>query len=167
MENTSLKKSFAPIINKNSQILILGSLPSDKSIALNEYYGNKTNQFWNIISLIFENKKIEFKNYNEKIDFLNKHHIALWDTYCSANRKGSLDSDIKNGEFNNIKELLNEYPIIKKILVNGRKSEIAFQKYIKTVNLDCNYKYVPSSSSANTSLSLFEKVEYWRKVILE
>ena len=43
MENTSIKKSFAPIINKSSQILILGSLPSDKSIALNEYYGNKTN----------------------------------------------------------------------------------------------------------------------------
>ena len=55
MENTSIKKSFAPIINKSLQILILGSLPSDKSIALNEYYGNKTNQFWNIISLIFEN----------------------------------------------------------------------------------------------------------------
>ena len=167
MENTSIKKSFAPIINKNSQILILGSLPSDKSIALNEYYGNKTNQFWNIISLIFENKKIEFKNYNEKIEFSNKHHNALWETYCSANRKGSLDSDIKNGEFNNINELLNNYANIKKILVNGRKSELAFQKYIKTVNLHCNYKYVPSSSSANTNLSLLEKVEYWRKPIFE
>ena len=44
MKNASIKKSFKPIINKNSQILILGSLPSDKSIALSEYYGNKTNQ---------------------------------------------------------------------------------------------------------------------------
>ena len=167
MENTSLKKSFAPIINKNSQILILGSLPSDKSIALNEYYGNKTNQFWNIISLIFKNKKIEFKNYDEKIIFLNKHHIALWDTYCSAYRKGSLDSDIKNGEFNNIKKLLKEYPNIKKILVNGRKSEIAFQKYIKTENLNLNYSYIPSSSSANANLSFLEKVEYWKKAMFE
>lgn len=167
MENILTKKSFAPVINKNSQILILGSLPSDKSIALNEYYGNKTNQFWNTISLIFENKKIEFKNYNEKIDFLNKHHIALWDTYCSATRKGSLDSDIKNGEFNNIKKLLNEYPNIKRILVNGRKSEIAFQKYIKTENLDLNYSYVPSSSSANTNFSFLEKVEYWKEVMFE
>ena len=56
---------------------------------------------------------------------------------------------------------------IRKILVNGRKSELAFQKYIKTVTLDCNYKYVSSSSSANTSLSLLEKVEYWRKAILD
>lgn len=167
MENILTKKSFAPVINKNSQILILGSLPSDKSIALNEYYGNKTNQFWNTISLIFENKKVEFKNYNEKIDFLNKHHIALWDTYCSATRKGSLDSDIKNGEFNNIKKLLNEYPNIKRILVNGRKSEIAFQKYIKTENLDLNYSYVPSSSSANTNFSFLEKVEYWKEVMFE
>ena len=58
MENKILKKSFEPIINDKSKILILGSLPSDKSIIANEYYGNKTNQFWDIISLIFE-KEIE------------------------------------------------------------------------------------------------------------
>ena len=66
MEHENIKKSLKPIVNNNSKILILGSLPSDKSIIANEYYGNKMNQFWNIISLAFENRKIEFKNYNEK-----------------------------------------------------------------------------------------------------
>lgn len=165
MENKILKKSFEPIINDKSKILILGSLPSDKSIIANEYYGNKTNQFWDIISLIFEKERIKFKNYNEKIQFLNNHYIALWDVYCLAERKCSLDSDIKNGEFNNIKELLDKYTNIKTVLLNGKKSELAFKKYMKNENIICNYKYVPSSSSANTRFSLLEKVKYWEKAI--
>lgn len=66
MKNENIKNSFEPIVNNNSKILILGSLPSDKSIFMSEYYGNKSNQFWDIISSIFEKQKIKFKNYNEK-----------------------------------------------------------------------------------------------------
>lgn len=167
MTNENIKKSLKPIVNYNSKILILGSLPSDKSIIANEYYGNKANQFWNIISLVFENEKIKFKNYNEKVQFLYTHCVALWDVYNVAERKGSLDSNIKNGEFNNIEELLHNYTNIKMILVNGRESEIAFKKYIKNKHINCEYKYVPSSSSANTKYSLLEKAEHWKKAIFD
>lgn len=167
MENKILKKSFDPIANDNSKILILGSLPSDKSIIANEYYGNKTNQFWDIISLVFEKEKIEFKSYNEKIQFLNRHYIALWDVYSVAERKGSLDSNIKNGEFNCINGFLHKYTNIKIILVNGKESEMAFKQYLKNENINCNYRYVPSSSSANTKYTIIEKVELWKKAIFE
>ena len=167
MEYKNIKKGLEPIISINSKILILGSLPSDKSITANEYYGNKNNQFWDIISLIFENKKINFNNYNEKIQFLNKYNIALWDVYCLAERKGSLDTDIKNGKFNNIEDLLIKYSNIKTILTNGRTSEKGFKKYVKNNEINCDYKYVPSSSSANTKYSLWEKVECWKKAMFE
>ena len=55
----NFKNSLLPVIDSDSNILILGSLPSDKSIEKSEYYGNKTNQFWNIITLIFNNEKIK------------------------------------------------------------------------------------------------------------
>ena len=84
----NFKNSLLPVIDSDSNILILGSLPSDKSIEKSEYYGNKTNQFWNIITLIFDNEKIIFKNYDEKLKYLHEHHIALWDVYSSAIRKG-------------------------------------------------------------------------------
>lgn len=165
MEN--VKNSFKPIVDRKSKILILGSLPSDKSIMANEYYGNKTNQFWDIISLIFEKEKINFKNYDEKIQFLKKHNIALWDVYCSAERFGSLDTNIKNGTFNSIKEFMNTYKNIELILVNGKKAEAGFRKYLKSENVHYNYRYVPSSSSANTRFSVMGKVELWRKAIFE
>ena len=167
MEYKNIKKGLEPIISINSKILILGSLPSDKSITANEYYGNKNNQFWDIISLIYENKKVNFNNYNEKIQFLNKYNIALWDVYCLAERKGSLDTDIKNGKFNNIEDLLIKYSNIRTILTNGRTSEKGFKKYVKNNEINCDYKYVPSSSSANTKYSLWEKVECWKKAMFE
>lgn len=165
MENKNIKKAFEPIVNNNSKILILGSLPSDKSIIANEYYGNKANHFWSIISLIFENKKIEFQNYNEKIQFLNRYCIALWDVYNVAERIGSLDTNIQNWAFNNIKEFLNEHKDIKTVLVNGRKAETGFKKYLKKENIHFDYQYVPSSSSANTKYTVIEKAELWKKAI--
>jgi len=167
MENRLLKKSLLPIINENSKILILGSLPSDKSILANEYYRNEKNQFWNILSLIFNQEKIEFKNYNEKVDFLNKYCIALWDVYHLAERKGSLDANIKNIKFNNIKELMNKYKNIKIILVNGKEAEKAFKQYLKQEHIQCDYKYVPSSSSANTQYNVIQKADLWKKAIFE
>ena len=167
MEDKNIKKSFDPIVDADSKILILGSLPSDKSINLNEYYGKKTNQFWNIISLVFEKQKIDFENYSEKIQFLKEHHIALWDVYCSAERMGSLDTNIKNGKFNDIKKLLNTYTNIQTILVNGKKAETAFKKYMKNRNIDYKYKYVPSSSSANTKYTVLEKAGFWKRAMFE
>lgn len=167
MEKENLKKSFEPIISSNARILILGSLPSDKSIIKNEYYGNRTNHFWNILSLVFENKKIEFKDYNEKIQCLNRHGVALWDVYSSAKRKGSLDTNIKDGEFNDIKKLINNYQTIKKVILNGKEAEKSFQKYLKRENIHCDYQYVPSSSSANTKYTVEEKAKLWKEAILK
>lgn len=78
--------------------------------------------------------------------------------------KGSLDSNMKKGEFNDIKYLLNTFPSIKTVLV---KSEIAFKQYLKYNKIVCDYKYVPSFSSATTKYSFLEKVEYWKKAMFE
>lgn len=50
--------SFEPIIDKNCKILVLGTMPSVKSLEKQQYYGNKQNQFCKIIYGLF-NKDIE------------------------------------------------------------------------------------------------------------
>ena len=42
--------SFTPIIGKESKLLILGTLPSVKSLRIKQYYGNPQNTFWKILT---------------------------------------------------------------------------------------------------------------------
>jgi hypothetical protein len=41
-----MKAAFPPIITSNTRILILGTVPSEKSLTRGEYYANPRNQFW-------------------------------------------------------------------------------------------------------------------------
>src|ERR1035438_7814368 len=95
------KSGFPPIIDQNTEILILGSLPSDMSILKDEYYANPKNQFWRIIFAIFNNNEPLYK-YNEKVTLLLKNKIGLWDVLTEADRIGSLDSNIQ-------REVLNDF----------------------------------------------------------
>lgn len=173
MENKVRKNGLNPIIDKDSKILILGTLPGDESIKNNEYYTNRKNQFWEILSSIF-NKDLVNLEYKEKIAFLSENHIALWDVYESAERNNSDDKNIKNGKINDFKKFLTEYSNIEKILVVGDKAQKAFEKYLKENNIEitlnfentkCNYICLPSSSGGNT-IPKEDKINTWRKAIL-
>jgi len=154
--------SFPPFIDDRSEILILGSIPGVKSLEKQQYYAHPQNKFWKIIFELFNEKFTE--NYTERIAVLKKHHIAIWDVIDSCERKGSLDSEIKNEEANQIGELLGQYPSIKAIFCNGGKSYKNLQKI-----LGKNYRLpiilLPSTSPLHT-VSFEKKYEEW-KVILD
>jgi len=42
-------QSFAPIVDNESEILILGSVPGVRSLEMKEYYAHPQNVFWKII----------------------------------------------------------------------------------------------------------------------
>jgi hypothetical protein len=64
------KTSFDPISNPETGILILGTMPGDKSIEIGEYYGHPRNRFWKIISTITNNELP--LNYSDKKELLLK-----------------------------------------------------------------------------------------------
>ncbi|MGE8513028.1 MAG: DNA-deoxyinosine glycosylase [Chryseobacterium culicis] len=153
--------SFPPIIDYQSDILILGSIPGVKSLEMQQYYAHPQNKFWKII---FELLNEEFTHdYTQRIETIKKHHIALWDVIDSCERKGSLDSEIKNEEANQIAELLEEYPNVKAIFCNGGKSYKNLQKV-----LGKNYKrpifLLPSTSPLHT-VSFEKKLEEWKRIL--
>ncbi|WP_144281105.1 DNA-deoxyinosine glycosylase [Chryseobacterium echinoideorum] len=153
--------SFPPIINADSKILILGSIPGVKSLEKQQYYGHPQNKFWKIIFELFNEEFTE--GYTEKINVLKKHHIALWDVIDSCERKGSLDSEIKNEEANQIPELLQEYPNIQAIFCNGGKSYKNLQKMLGKDSIIPFY-LLPSTSPLHT-ISFEKKLEEWKRIL--
>lgn len=85
--------------------------------------------FWDVLGLVFEESVPT--EYETRIRFLECHNIALWDVFSAAERVGSLDSNIADEEFNDIVGLLEEYPTINTIVLNGGKASKAFKKYAK------------------------------------
>lgn len=153
-------KGFKPLYNNDSKILILGSLPGVSSINNNQYYFNASNHFWKILMGVYK-EKIDLNNYDDKKEFLKKHRIALWDVIKRANREGSLDANIKNEEYNDIKGFI-EKNSIKKIFVNGTKAEQSLKRYMKKNNVNYKYALLTSSSCVNTKYTLEEKINKWR-----
>ncbi|MCE3076281.1 DNA-deoxyinosine glycosylase [Chryseobacterium gwangjuense] len=150
--------SFPPFIDDTSKILILGSIPGVKSLEKQQYYAHPQNKFWKIIFELFSENFTD--DYKERINILKKNHIAIWDVIDSCERKGSLDSEIKNEEANQIEELLEEYPNIKAIFCNGGKSFKNLQKVLGK-NFKIPVFLLPSTSPLHT-ISFEKKLEEWK-----
>lgn len=157
--------SFEPIIDKNCKILVLGTMPSVKSLEKQQYYGNKQNQFWKIIYSLF-NKDVE-ENYENRKIFLLSHHIAIWDVLKSCDREGSSDSKIINPVPNDFKTFFNQYPDIKAVFFNGSKAEELFIKLVigkMCLKEGLLFYRLPSTSPAKAT-RFKDKLDQW-KVIL-
>ena len=160
-----MKIGLAPIVDKYCKILILGSLPSELSIYHTQYYANPRNHFWQIILPILQEPM--FDRYEDKIQALLKHNIALWDVIRFAERDGSLDSSIKNAVPNDLEKFLYKYKNIKKIVLNGNEAAKQYEKYF--FNLSVKYIKVRSSSPIPTQKcnSIEEKIIDWKTAIID
>ena len=157
------KTSFTPISNPDIRILILGSMPGDKSIELNEYYGHPQNRFWKIISTI-TNEALPL-TYQEKKHLLLKNRIGVWDVAHTASREGSLDSAIKNEVPNDLESFIANHKNVSIIGFNGIKSETLFNKYFKRIN-GIKYLSLPSTSPANTTVGFDDLCNSWRQILV-
>ena len=156
-------QSFQPVINHEAVILILGTMPGVQSLEKQQYYGNKNNAFWRIIFELFKGGGMV--TYDEKINFLQKNKIALWDTLQNCERKGSLDADIVKPIANSISEFLENYKSIRYVVFNGKASEKYFFRYNKKMD-GIEYISLPSTSPANARMNFSEKLKAW-SVLLE
>mgnify|MGYP002798897774 FL=1 len=156
----SIQKGLPPIYNADSEVLILGSFPSEKSRESGSYYSNKDNSFWNIICEYY-NEPLPTNN-SEIEAILHKHHIAVWDMIESCEIAGSSDKKIKDPEYHKaieIRALLNKSKI-KKIIINGRTLDKNYKKYFGEIALPS--VAVLSTSPANNGRKI-QREQEWRK----
>lgn len=153
--------SFPPIVDGNSKILILGSMPGAKSLQMQQYYAFPQNQFWKIIFHLFDEEFSE--DYETRINIIKQNNVALWDVIESCERKGSSDTEIKDEIDNNIPELIEKHPNIKTIFCNGQKS---YKNLLKILGKDFKIPIVvlPSTSPLHT-VKFEEKLLSWKQII--
>lgn len=158
-----MKEAFPPIIDQHSKIVILGTMPGERSLALQQYYGHPGNHFWKIMFRLFDE---EFTtDYPTRIALLKVHHIALWDVLKYCEGVGSADTAIKNEVPNDFDVFHAEYPNIHTVIFASRQAEKFHKKYVGKQE-GIAYHTLPSPSGAYASKSLQQKLEEW-KLILE
>ena len=166
-QNSNRVSSFPPQVAPDCRVLILGTVPSIRSLELRQSYGHSQNFFWPLMGEMFDAGP-ELP-YPERIARLHRRGIGIWDVLKHCERPGSLDSSIvRESEVpNEIPELLRTHTSIRAIALNGGKAQQAFRKHILP-KLDAELRErvtlldLPSTSPANASIPRDKKRERWR-----
>lgn len=149
---------IAPVFDKDSKVLILGSFPSVRSREEGFFYGHPQNRFWKVTSKVFGDELPV--TIDEKKAFLIRNHIAVWDVIDSCEIEGSSDSSIRNVTVNDLSVILGTADI-RSIFLNGKKAEQYYMKYIFPA-LKRYAVCLPSTSPANAAWSLDKLTDAWK-----
>ena len=152
---------FEPIVGESPKILILGTMPSVKSLECQEYYGFGRNQFWKIMGELFgfdRNADYELRKAR-----MAEKGIAIWDVISSCERNGSLDQNIKNPEYNDIVGFIKTRPTIKKVILNGGTARDIYKRrfliFLPEIEMVPFYSTSPASA-----ISYQRKLEQWQRI---
>lgn len=156
-----LCRSFAPIYGEHARLLIVGSMPSVKSLAQAEYYAHPRNAFWPILFDTFSQTPTD--DYAQKKRLIVRHDLALWDAAAACLREGSLDSDMRQIQYNDFAWLFAQCPQISTVLCNGATAHRLF--LATNTAADRRVVRMPSTSPAYT-LPYEKKLQAWRAQLL-
>lgn len=151
---------FDPVFDKESRVLILGTMPSPKSRELGFYYGHPRNRFWPVMADVMGEGYPETTE--DKISFCHRNRIAVWDVLKSCEISGADDNSIRNPVANDMDEILKKAPI-QAIFGTGTKASVLYQKYcfpqtgIPIIKL-------PSTSPANCGTSYEKLLEAYKAI---
>lgn len=157
---------FPPIARADARVLILGSMPSEASLAAGQYYGHPRNAFWPILAelLGFDSRSA----YEQRVQAIQAAGIAVWDVLASCVRPGSADADIAAESIivNDFATFFVDHPGIRAIYCNGTMADTLFRRHVRPLVPSSvqTYGRLPSTSPAHAARSLTEKIEAWRMI---
>ena len=150
MEAGFVTHEFGAFFDKDSRVLILGTIPSPKSREQGFYYGHPQNRFWKVLADVLGEKVVP-QTVEERKKFLKRNRIALWDVLESCEIKGASDVSIRNARPNDMNRIL-QAADIRAIFVAGTKAAKLYKKLcLPTCGVDAIQ--LPSTSPANCGCS--------------
>lgn len=154
----ALKTHFPPVIDANTRLLILGSLPGDASLKAAQYYAHPQNAFWRLTGGVV-GIDLAALPYVERLEALKATGVGLWDVVASAERPGSLDAAIRNAEGADLNGLVDSLPALRAVAFNGGTAARLGRRSL-TPRPDIKLIDLPSSSPAYTR-PVGEKASAW------
>lgn len=159
-------KGIPPVSAPDARVLILGSMPGQRSLDEQRYYAQPQNLFWDLVGEVLGSGDLRRVDYERRLEILIEHKIALWDVIDTCRRRGSMDAHISEAEVNDLNGFLRGHRSVRAIFCNGRKSEQLFRQYALP-NLgeratEIALHYLPSTSPAHASMTRQAKAEQWR-----
>jgi len=153
-------QGLAPVAGPGTRLLLLGSFPGLASLAAQQYYGHARNQFWPLLSAIWQTDLLALA-YADRLLAMQERGLGLWDVVASCQRVGSLDSAIRAAMPNDLPGLAARLPALQAIAHNGGASARAMRV---TTALGVPVHRLPSSSPANASWTFARKLDAWQAV---
>lgn len=155
-----LREGLPPVVGDGARVLIVGSFPSERSLSAGQYYANRRNQFWPLLGSVFGFDADV--SYEDRIDAVTRHGVALWDVVHSCRRAGSMDAKIdrKTLVVNDFGPLFVRHPGIERVFVNGLTAHQLFERHVETALPAVR---LPSSSGA-LPMSFADKLARWREI---
>ena len=162
--------SFPPQVAVGCRVLVLGTVPSLRSLQVRQSYAHPHNLFWPFMEVLFGISTQA--PYAERIARLHDAGVGLWDVLRECERPGSLDGSIRvRSEVpNDVPALLRAYPTIRMIALNGVKALRVFERRIAPLiqagqGRTPGIIALPSTSPANASITREAKLQRWRELL--
>ena len=152
---------FAPVVDTETRLLILGSLPGDASLKAAQYYAHPRNAFWPLIGGVL-GEDLAGQPYEKRIERLKAHGVGLWDVIASAERSGSLDAAIRSPEAADLRGLIGGLPRLRAVAFNGKLAAKLGRRIIGDV-AGVRLVDLPSSSPAH-AIPLAGKANIWNSL---
>jgi hypoxanthine-DNA glycosylase len=152
-------RGLPPVIAADARVLILGSFPSEASLAAAQYYAHPRNHFWPILGDVLHEPLAQLP-YAERLARVKAHRVAIWDTIVACQRRGSLDSAIRNAEQGEIDRVHRLARGLRAVVFNGKTAARA-----RAAWAEAGYAtlVMPSTSPAYT-LPIAGKLTLWREL---
>lgn len=151
------KAGFPPVVDAHTRVLILGSLPGEASLAVQQYYGNPRNAFWRLMEGVLDTPLVPL-DYEARLAALKAHGVGLWDVIAEAERPGSLDAAIRDPAANDLLKLIDTLPNLRAVAFNGGT---AAKLGAKLIGQRIPTIALPSSSPAHAAMSFEQKARAW------
>lgn len=154
VDKESIVHPIAPVYDKNSRILILGSFPSVLSRKEGFFYGNPQNRFWAVMAAVLDTELPQ--TVEEKKTMLLEGRVALFDAAKACRIRGSADATMTDAVPADLRPILRAADI-RRVFVNGRQAE----RIMKETGIET--EYLPSTSPANARMNLTRLVAVWKE----